>query len=203
GKSTHAVVAAHVGAPLAADEFDGLPHIDVMIAGYEGYVLCGPQSCEPVAAAQKLGRQRDVGDISCDSDMSGRLLLQVGDNCRQRARVVHETPLALPIDIAGPPFSDELAPMRCGQRRKMRVGKMGKDEHRSGSSPLGAADQYAGEEHKDPTYDDLEGGLQEWRVHEARADPGDYTEFDCHHDHGDGGRRHEMWNQVGQSVAKS
>ena len=40
------------------------------------------------------------------------------------------------------------------------------------------ADQYTRGQYDDPSHDDLEGGLQEWRIHVFRPHPGDNPQFD-------------------------
>ena len=90
----------------------------------------GAQAFQPVAAARKFGRQRDIGNIAGDRDVVGCLRLDVGDDRRERRRIVNEAALALPVDVAGHALADQLAPARRRQRREMRVGKMREGEHR-------------------------------------------------------------------------
>src|SRR5688572_13660449 len=74
-------------------------------------------------------------------------------------------------------------------RRSMR------GENAAGSAPVrppprpssSAADEDAGEQHQHAADDDLEGGVEERRVHVAGADPRDRHELDRNHDGRDGG----------------
>jgi hypothetical protein len=54
----------------------------------------------------------------------------------------------------------------------------------------------ADDEDKYATDDDLEGGLQERRIHIARADPGDDGQLDRDDGEGDRGRDVEMGNEI-------
>ena len=122
------VVVAHMCAPGVLRQHFRAAHIDVVIAGNERHVLGGAEAVEPMAPARELLGQRDIGEIAGDRDVVRRLLLQIGDDLVQHGAIMDEAPPAPPIDVAGGPLADKLAPARLRQRRQMRVGEMGEGE---------------------------------------------------------------------------
>ena len=86
---------------------------------------CGePSALKPIAPLPKFRGKGDIGDIAGNSDVVWRLRLDVGDNRRERFRVMNETTFLLPVEIAGHAFADQLAPAaavgsgaRCGSER--------------------------------------------------------------------------------------
>src|SRR5580704_13611813 len=61
----------------------------------------------------------------------------------------------------------------------------------------------ADDEDEYATNNDLEGGLQERRIHIARADPGDHGQLDRDDGEGDRGRDIEVGNEIRQRVAEA
>ena len=170
---TRRIVAEHIGTPGARSVNERAAHIGVVIAGHQAHVLRVAQSFQPDAPARELFRQRDIGKVAGASDVVSLLRLQVGDDLGQHAGVVDEAAPALPVDVAGQPLIEQLGPVRRRQRRQMRIGEMGEGRRPCREAYLRAPDQYPGDEHQHAADHDLECGLQERRVHVARADPGD------------------------------
>ena len=88
--------------------------------------------------------------------------------------------------------------IRCIGARLLEVTTNG-----NGHGDLGAADEPAGEEDEDAAHDDLEGGLEERRVHIAVADVADGTKLDSDNDDGDTRGQTKVRNQEGKRVAKT
>src|SRR5262245_6145178 len=120
----------HVWSPLAGGESGGLAGINVLIAGDEADVLWRTKVLKPCATLPNLCGKRDIDNIARDRDVIRLLRLDVGDDRRERSRVVNETTLFLPVDVARCTFADQLLPVRSRQRCEMRVRKMGEGEHR-------------------------------------------------------------------------
>ena len=114
------------------------------------------------------------------------------------------------IDGPGVEFIGEINEREKTQRRTLRNSRQ-RSRQRPGrrfpelAGPFGIrpelrsriADEDAGEEDQDAPDHDLEGGLQERRIHIARADPGDHDQLDRYHDEGERGGGVELRNEIG------
>ena len=92
-----------------------------MVAGDEADVLWGTHALKPIAPLPKFRGKGDIGDIAGNSDVVRRLRLDVGDNRRERFRVMNETTFFLPVQIARHALADQLLPVRSRQRCQMWV----------------------------------------------------------------------------------
>src|SRR5262245_43664650 len=99
-KSSDVLIVVHVRPPLAGGESGGLADINVVVAGDEADVLWRTKVLKPSATLPKLGGKCDVGDIASDRDVVRLLRLDVGNDRRERFRVVNEATLFLPVDVA-------------------------------------------------------------------------------------------------------
>ena len=125
------VVAAHVFAPVELREGRGAADIDVVIAGYQGDVVGRPELCKPAQCRGVFAGQRDVDEIARHRDVIGCLSLEIRDDAREHVAAMDPMALTPPIDQAGRPLAEELAPSRRRQGTEMRVREMCKHEHGS------------------------------------------------------------------------
>src|SRR5262245_37866526 len=121
----------HVWSPLAGDESGGLADINVVIAGDEADVLWRTKVLKPCMTLPNLCGKRDIDNIAGDRDVVRLLRLDVGDDRRERSRVVNETTLFLPVDVARCTFADMLLSVRSRMRCEVGVRKLGEDYQRA------------------------------------------------------------------------
>ena len=67
---------------------------------------------------------------------------------------------------------------------------------------LGVSDQNSSDEDQEAAHCNLQGGLEDWRIHIFVADPGDDRELDDHDGHSQDQSRVELWNKKRNGVAK-
>ena len=121
-------IAAHMRAPFARGHVGAAGDINVVIAWDEADVVRRSEARQPVAAARIFRRQADIGDVTGDGDMVRLLRLHIGDEPRQHRAVMHQMPLAPPVQPAGQPLAGQFTQARRRQRRQMRIGQMGEGE---------------------------------------------------------------------------
>ena len=134
--ATHAKIGKGRGAGIVRrprDESRGkirhrCPHISIVIAGNEAYVMRGPERLQPGPGERVFSREANVQNVTGHSDVIGVLRLDVGDERGENVHVMDERAAACPIEIAGEPLADKLPPARPRQRADMRVGQMREDE---------------------------------------------------------------------------
>jgi len=117
-------IAAQILPERAGETMPRRPHIGVVIAGHDRDPLRRADAFEPGLGRGEFRLQRQVDEVAGDRDVVRALRLHVGDQRVQHLAAVIFVAVAGPVEIAQRALAREIAKLRLGQGRQMRIGQM-------------------------------------------------------------------------------
>ena len=115
-----AIIAAHIVAPISGRRLHNFRHIDVVITGNNGDVVCRAQAFKPAARACVFARERQIDQITGDRNVVDGLAFEIVRDGVECLAAVNIFAAAMPIDEAEPALAGKLAEPRPD--RQMQVG---------------------------------------------------------------------------------
>jgi hypothetical protein len=115
----------------------GSPDIGVVIAGNRRDQVRRADALEPAQCRRKLGLECEIDEVAGDRDVVGDLGPQVRHQHVEHVAAVIFVPVARPVEVAERALAQELAELRSGQGRQMRIGQMRQREGGHHTTPAG------------------------------------------------------------------